>query len=86
MTTRQEVFAAIDGERAYQDGQWPENAPSDPRPLSIGEYILLIEEYCAKARLEWSRARRPEIEALHQIRKIAGIAVRCMENHGAPTQ
>ena len=29
------VFAAIDSERDYQDSFWPENAPADPRPLSL---------------------------------------------------
>ena len=81
---RKEVYAAIDGEREYQDGTWSESSYVDPRPLSIGEDILLMEEYLAKARLAWSQERRPEINALHNIRKIAGIATRCMENHGAP--
>lgn len=34
---RSEVYALIDGERSYQDIVWNENAPADPRPLSIGE-------------------------------------------------
>jgi len=79
---RDEVYAAIDTERAYQDDKWGEAV--DPRPLSIGEDILLIEEYVLKARQAWSTEHRPEVGALEQIRKIAGIAVRCMENHGAP--
>jgi hypothetical protein len=84
MFNRNTVYAAIDSEREYQDRVWSENAPTDPRPLSIGKDILLIEEYVTKARLAWSKEMRPELGALEQIRKIAGIAVRCMENHGAP--
>jgi hypothetical protein len=81
---RAEVYVAIDGERDYQDKMWGDGPPGDPRPLSIGEDILLIEEYIARARLEWTKVARPEIQALHMIRKIAGICVRSMENHGAP--
>lgn len=76
--TRAEVYAAIDSERAYQDSMWPEDAPADPRPLSIGEGILLIEEYHTRALIE--------IDSLQSIRKIAGIAVRCLENHGGSTE
>lgn len=83
-TPRSEVYAAIDGERDYQDKVWAESSYVDPRPLSIGEDLLLMEEYLAKARLAWTIERRPEIDALNNIRKIAGIATRSMENHGAP--
>lgn len=86
MASRTEVYAAIDGERDHQDKVWGDGPAADPRPLSIGEDILLMEEYLVRARLEWTKVGRPEIEALHMIRKIAGIAVRCMENHGAPTR
>jgi len=90
MIPRSEVYAAIDSERDYQDRVWAENNPAnpthptDPRPLSIGEDILLIEEYARRARAKWTGELRPEIGALDIIRKIAGIAVRCMETHGAP--
>lgn len=90
MTPRNEVYAAIDTERDYQDRVWAENNPvnpthpTDPRPLSIGEDILLMEEYLSRARTKWTGALRPELEALDIVRKVAGIAVRCMEAHGAP--
>ena len=92
MITRAEVYTAIDTERAYQDRVWEHNNPANPLPagdgvarsLSIGEDILLMEEYLAKARLQWTIEKRPEVGALDIIRKIAGIAVRCMETHGAP--
>jgi len=92
MIERARVYEVIDGEREYQDRVWRENNPSSPetaldgtaRPLSIGEDILLIEEYIAKARALWSCEKRPELGALNILRKIAGIAVRCMETHGAP--
>jgi hypothetical protein len=81
MTTRQEVYEAINTEREYQDRLW-EQSPS--RPTSIGEAVLLLEEYVSRARLEWTGEPAPEERTLNVIRKIAGIAVRCMEQHGAP--
>lgn len=88
-TSRQEVYAAIDTERAYQDKQWPSAEWSgdnnvSPNALSIGEFILLMEEYASQARYSWTREKRPEMNALNIVRKIAGIAVNCMEQHGAP--
>ncbi len=77
MSTRQEVYVAVDGERDYQE-------VLNPDTLSIGDEILLLEEYAERARYEWSiDFGEPETEALNMIRKIAGIAIRCMEHHGA---
>lgn len=85
MTTRQNVYAAIDSERDYQDSKWPQDgSPGFPNPLSIGEQILLAEEYLHQARLAWTQEKRPEMKALNIIRKVAGICVNCMEQHGAP--
>ena len=90
MISRQQVYEAIDSERNYQDKIWAENNPinplhpTDPRPLAIGEEILLLEEYVLKARFVWSKESRPEIGALDDMRKIAAIAVRSMETWGAP--
>ena len=86
MTTRRsDIYAAIESERAYQNSLWKDPAhPEHSNPLEIGEFILLIEEYAMKARKEWSEESKPEVAALNTIRKIAGIAVNCMEQHGAP--
>lgn len=82
-TERREVYYAIDSERAYQDSVWP-NGIVHAQEQSIGEAILLVEEYATRARKAWSGQPYPETEALEMIRKIAGITVRCMETHGAP--
>ncbi len=83
MATKAEVIAAIDSELAYQNFTWPESGSNSDGVLSVGERILLIEEYVAKARLAWSQEKKPEIGALDIMRKIAGIAFRCMADHGA---
>jgi hypothetical protein len=82
MATRQEVYAAIDGERDYQDQVWQESGNNGPNKLSTGDFILLIEEYAARARKAFCSEAYPERGAHDHIRKIAGIAVNCMEQHG----
>ena len=84
--SRKEVYKRIDEERDYQDSFVDDMVEaSDGMSMSVGEEILLIEEYAAKARTEWTNDfDQPEVSALHMLRKIAGICVRCMENHGAP--
>jgi hypothetical protein len=79
--TRQEVYVAIDGERAYQDGQWPHGTKLGPE-LSVGDEILLAEQYLSLARAAWARQAAPEVDALDILRKVGGIVVRCMETHG----
>lgn len=80
MTTRQEVYAAIDGERAYQD-----NLPgirTEGKPHTVGNYITMLQHYQNELVKSWAMCSGDH-EALHVMRKIAGIAVHCMEDHGA---
>ncbi len=85
MPTRAEVYEAIDTEREYQLSFWPGIDGDSDNPHSIGEDILLLGEYVDRARAEWTKvADSPDMAALHMIRKVAGIAVRCMEHNGAP--
>ncbi len=82
---REDAYTAIDTERQYQNDLWQQpNNPGYPNQMSIGDFILLLEEYSAKARAMWSTEKRPEKGALDIIRKVAGIAVNAMEQHGAP--
>lgn len=70
---------AVATEREYQEERWDDNY------MTVGEEILLIQRYVAHASTAWAgKPRGEEVEALHVMRKIAGIAIRCMENHGAP--
>lgn len=79
MIERSKVYAAIDGERDYQNEVWFHG-----NDQSLGEFILMLECYVSQAREQWQTSEEPEIEAQHSIRKIAAIAVQCMEKHGAP--
>jgi hypothetical protein len=85
-STRQEVYAAIDSERDYQDMLWNDaTTPSEGRH-SPEEFLLFIEHYVGKAREAMSTKPDPQakIEGLDIMRKIAGLAVACMEQNGAP--
>ena len=57
---------------------------------SIGEEILCMEECLLAAREAWQRgddfAPQDALAMLAHVRKVAAVAVRCMENHGAPAR
>lgn len=77
------VFKAIVTERKYQD-----SLPAtrrEHRIMPLGEELLLLKEYLDRAIKNWTDApgANPDI-AKHDIRKLAGICVRALENHGAP--
>lgn len=76
---REHVYEAIDSERDYQDRRWPGHTHSIP------DYILFMEDYLAEARHMVSRSNN-EASALDTIRKVAALAVVCMEEHGAPVR
>lgn len=69
----------INSERDYQDGnakEWDHKGVP-----SFEAELLLLEEYIAEARRAWKTSPNNDVP-LHSVRKVAGIAVRCMENHG----
>ena len=86
MSKRNEVYAAIDSERDYQDAKWG-NTLSNNRPgkggRSIDEFAAYIVGYTNKMIDVVSTFGDP-IKKLSTIRKIAGLCVACMEQHGAP--
>ncbi len=76
--TRDAVYDVVDGERDYQDGEWS----AAERSLTPGEYLILFEEYVAKARAVWVK-EHGDVALINNFRKLAGIAVRAMEQHGS---
>jgi hypothetical protein len=81
--TRAEVYRAIDSERNYHDSVVKNKYGNDAEGHPVAAEILMIEEYAARARKEWTDQKGDEA-ALNMIRKVAGLCVRCMEHHGAP--
>ena len=85
-TTRAAVFHAIDGERFYQDHVVEQNPNRHDASLpehSVGDYLTMLATYLREAQENWTRNAGVD-KSLDSIRKIAGIAVHCMEDHGAP--
>lgn len=76
--SRNVVYDIVDGERDYQDEQW---SHSD-KTMTPGEYLILFEEYVAKARGRWAKTHG-DVPLMNEFRKLAGIAVRAMETHGS---
>ncbi len=79
MSSTQEIMDAIAGERAYQ-----RELNENDADMSIAAELLLLEEYVQRARAIWTGSFGDARETVTRdvIRKVAGIAVRCMENHG----
>lgn len=69
--TRQEVYALIDEERNYQDRERSNAAEC------VAEYLTIIQVLLREASADVYDRR--ELDALGQVRKIAAVAVRCME-------
>ncbi len=85
LTGREKVYEIINDERLYQDNKWPQNPPLPP-----SDEIRLIRTILAFTDTEWYRTQDKIIEGakvnpadLDAMRKIAAIAVRCMETWGA---
>lgn len=86
MPTRAEVYAALDSERVYQDQVWGDVASSG-RPgngdRTLDEFALYILEYADQLRKVAGTTGDPE-KKLNAVRKVGGLVVACMEQHGAP--
>lgn len=81
MTTRIEVYKALDSERAYQNMSFQENYHT-ATDRTLDEFILYIQQYAQEAGALTTHG--DEKEALHFVRKVGALCVGCMEKHGAP--
>ena len=75
------VFGIIMGERKYQDAQ-QEDGRFQIAVHTVGEELLLMKVYLDKAMAKYAKYYG-DSTALHAIRKVTALGVRCMENHGA---
>ncbi len=90
MTTRGEVYKAVNGERDYQEALIKKHGPQRDseefaRNHSIDSYLVFMEDYMSE--LKKVRAREwgaGEARGLDTMRKIVALGVACMEDHGAP--
>jgi len=86
---RKEVYKLIDGERDYQDSRWDNDketrsGKSDilDKDKSLAEWLNYLEFHLNEAK-HGVYALEPKTTK-HSIRKIAALAVACMENHDCP--
>lgn len=84
--TRGAVYDAIDSERDYQDSRWNASTTTSKGVHSLSEWIAYMEDYLTEAKHILARNARQKayVEVLPIIRKVAGMTVAAMEEHGAP--
>jgi hypothetical protein len=72
------VFEAVRGEIEYQDRLWGGECHT------LAEWLLFMRDYLDEASRVVSRKAAPQCdeEALHIVRKITTMGVRCMEENG----
>lgn len=75
------VTYAVDLERNYQDSLGADR--TDFAPRKVTGYLTMFKTYLDRAINGWTENAGNEV-ALDNIRKLAGIAVHCLEDHGAP--
>lgn len=85
---RSEVYAAIDGERDYQDARWGQTL-SGERPgdgfRSVDEFVLYMEGYMREAVQSASHFAHKQ-KTLDILRKVVALGVCCFEQHGVPAR
>ena len=86
MATRNEVYAAIDSEREYQQARWNPSTTTSGGIHSFSEWIAYMEDYLVEAKHILAREARqnsyPKVE--HIMRKVTAMGVAAMEQLGAP--
>lgn len=86
---RAEVYAIIDGERAYQN-KWDEQREAEGRPVrdryvTVESWIFWMEDYLDRAKRA-ATLHTDRTEALAVVRKVTALGVACMEHLGAPAR
>jgi Ni,Fe-hydrogenase I small subunit len=76
--SRKLIYDAIDRERNYQAEKHLEEE------LSVGEFILIIEDELREAKEEWNKSGNKR--ALEEILQIAATAVAAIEQHGVQSE
>jgi hypothetical protein len=80
--TRAEVYALIDGERAYQDRKWG-GMEHDERHTYF-DWFRFIQDRTRKVLLTPASSDLAREDALDKLREIAALATAALELFGAP--
>lgn len=79
--TLESVLTKIADERDYQDHLCTyKELPLDP---TIEGELVMLKTYIDKSLVLWTKNPSNE-KILSEFRKISGIAIRCLQNHGCP--
>jgi len=85
--TRQQVYAALDGERDYQDAKGAANHGVAPSK-ALEQYLYYMEYYLRLLNTQittfWGPTANEDSGALESLRKLTALGVAAMEDHGAP--
>ena len=73
--TRADVFKLLDEERQHQADKW---GTVLERPHELGGWLTIIRVYLRRAEDAWASSHG-DAEALAEVRKLAALAVACME-------
>ena len=86
MAIREDVYAAIDSERAYQETRWNSSTTTSHGQHSYEEWFTYIEDYIAEAKHILSRGSAQDVDlpVAHILRKVTAMGVAAMEQRGAP--
>ncbi|MGL6094564.1 MAG: hypothetical protein ACRC7O_02030, partial [Fimbriiglobus sp.] len=77
-TRREQAYAMIDNERAYQESKW---GTIDQHPLQIGSYITILDVLLAKLKKTWVESRYSDWSAVQELSQVAATAVAALEQH-----
>ena len=79
---REDIYAKIDQERDYQDSVW--GVDQDARK-SLADWAVFIHVQSEELMKDvYGSSQDHLMMALHRMRKIAALAVACMEYNGCP--
>jgi len=88
MTSRNQVYEALDSERAYQIAK-ANKIKGGEAVHSPEEFIVYMEDYLREAKTQLARSWTPDghvPEAMDTMRKVVAMGVACMEQNGARTR
>lgn len=80
---REEVYKLVDGEREFQNEIWSVFKDEDAK--AVGSHLTLMATYLREAQDSYTHYDGNR-KALESIRKLAALAVRCMELHETPAR
>jgi hypothetical protein len=77
--TASDVFAILTGERLHQTRKWGD---LDAHPLTVGDYLLVMQQELGEAVQAWTKGHPDDTAALCEVVQVAAVAVACLEQHG----